>query len=417
MRLNKLALALALTTTLISSSALAAKIAVSCGATGATLAICEEGLKLWEEKTGNETEVISTPVSSNEHLALYQQLLAGKTSNIDVLMVDIVWPSILANHLLDLSKYTNGAEKEHFPSIVKNNTIQGKLVAMPWFTDAGVLYYRADLLKKYNKPVPKTWEEMTTTAEFIQDEERKSGNDKMWGYVFQGRSYEGLMCNAIEWVASSGGGELIDTNGKVTVNNQNAKEAITLAASWVGTISPDGVLNYMEEDARGTFQNGDAVFQRNWPYVWSLANSDESPIKGKVGVSALPSGGAEYNGAAALGGWNLAVNKYSKNPEIAADLVMFLTSYQEQKRRAIAGTFNPTIDKLYQDKEMLEAVPFFGDLYETFKNGQPRPSSQSGENYNRVSNAFYDGVYKIMSGENVDTTFNQIERNMKRALR
>lgn len=418
MNLKKLPLLLALTASMGSTSVLAETISVSCGATGTTLQICEEGLKLWEEKTGHDTEIISTPTSSTEHLALYQQLLAGESTNIDVLMVDIVWPGILSNHLLDLSKYTQGAEKEHFASIVSNNTIDGKLVAMPWFTDAGVLYYRSDLLEKYGKEVPKTWQEMTDTAQFIQDAERKVGNEKIWGYVWQGRSYEGLMCNALEWVKSSGGGEILDKNGKVTINNDNAKEAVELASGWVGTISPEGVLNYQEEDARGTFQQGHSVFMRNWPYVWALSQSDESPVKGKVGVAQLPSASAEYQGAATLGGWNLSVSKYSKHPEIAADLVMFLTSYQEQKRRAIAGAFNPTIQSLYKDQEMLAAVPFFGDLYETFANGTARPSTVAGENYNRVSNAFYDGVYKVLAGTaEVDASFKTIERNIKRANR
>lgn len=418
MKFNPMLLALAASCSILSTSVIAETIAVSCGATGSTLQICKDGLKAWEEKTGHKTEVISTPTSSTEHLALYQQLLAGQSSDIDVLMIDIVWPGILSNHLADLSEYSDGVEKEHFSSIVKNNTVDGKLVAMPWFTDAGVLYYRTDLLNKYGKTIPKTWRELTDTATLIQNSERENGNDKMWGYVWQGRSYEGLTCNALEWVNSFGGGEIVDKNGKVTINNENAKKAVELAASWVGTISPKGVLNYQEEDARGTFQQGNAVFMRNWPYAWSLAQDDASPVKGKIGVSALPSSSAENKGSATLGGWNLAVSKYSNNPEIAADLVMFLTSYQEQKRRAIAGSFNPTIKSLYKDKEMLAEVPFFFELYSTLANGTARPSTVTGTKYNRVSNAFHDGVYKVLAKtENVDKSFNDIENKIKRTLK
>ncbi len=142
-------------------------------------------------------------------------------------------------------------------------------------------------------------------------------------------------------------------------------QALDLAATWIGKIAPEGVLNYAEEESRGVFQSGNAVFMRNWPYAWALGNAEDSPIKGKIGVAALPMGGADGKHTATLGGWQLAVSKYSANPEIATDLVKYLTSSDEQKRRAIAAAYNPTIAKLYKDPEVLAASPFFGDLYET----------------------------------------------------
>ena len=137
-----------------------------------------------------------------------------------------------------------------------NNTVQGKLVALPWFTDAGLLYYRQDLLDKYDAEVPQTWQALTDTARHIQQSERDAGNARMHGFVFQGRAYEGLTTNALEWIASHGGGTFVDAGGQVTINNPQAVEAIALAASWVGDISPEGVRNYMEEEARGVFQIG-----------------------------------------------------------------------------------------------------------------------------------------------------------------
>lgn len=377
----------------------AADLTISCGAVGAELTLCKEGVAAWEEKTGHSVAVVSTPNSSTERLSLYQQILSAQSGDIDIMQIDVVWPGLLANHLVDLREVGGKDIADgHFQTIVDNNTVEGRLVAMPWFTDAGVLYYRKDLLDKYGREIPETWQQMTETAEAIQQAERQAGNEDMWGYVFQGRAYEGLTCNALEWVASHGGGSIVDDQGEITIDNPRAAAALDQAAAWIGQISPKGVLNYTEEEARGVFQSGNAVFMRNWPYAWSLAQSENSDVRGKVGVTTLPHG-PEGSSAATLGGWNLAVSKYSKHPELAVDLVEFLTSEAEQKRRAIEGSYNPTIKSLYQDPEVLAAVPFFGKLYDTFTNAVARPSAPTGNKYGRVSNAFFNAAHRVLAGE------------------
>jgi trehalose/maltose transport system substrate-binding protein len=399
MKLNVVSqLAIASACVWLSTAALAQKVTISCGAVGSEFKLCQEGTAAWAAKTGHQVELVSTPNSSTERLSLYQQLLAAGSSDIDVFQIDVIWPGMLGQHLLDLAPLSKGQEAGHFPSIVANNTVDGKLLAMPWFTDAGVLYYRKDLLEEYAQPVPSTWEELTQVAGTVQKAERDAGNQQMWGYVWQGRAYEGLTCDALEWIYSYNGGTLVDADGEITINNPQAVQALTTARGWIGTISPEGVLSYGEEEARGVFQSGNAVFMRNWPYAWVLAQSEDSPVKDKVGVVALPKGGEMGRPAGTLGGWQLAVSRYSANPELAADLVMYLTSYEEQKRRAIEGSYNPTIEALYQDQEVLEAVPFFGSLYETFANGVPRPSSVTGDKYGRVSNAFFNSVHGVLSG-------------------
>ena len=168
---------------------------------------------------------------------------------------------------------------------------------------------------------------------------------------------KGLTCNGIEWVASFGGGSIVEPDGKISINNPQAAAALNAAKGWIGTITPEGALNYAEEEARGIFQSGNAVFMRNWPYAWGLANAGDSPVKDKVGVAVLPQGEGEgARHAAALGGQQLAVSKYSANPKEAADLVRYLTSAAEQKRRALAG-FNPTRKSLYSDAELLQSNP------------------------------------------------------------
>ena len=396
--LRRLALATTATIALM-SYADAAEVAISCGAVGQEMELCKTGAEAWAKKTGNTVKVVSTPNDTNERLALYQQLLSAGAADVDVFQIDVIWPGILGNNFIDLAPYTKGAEKNHFKAIVDNNTVGGKLVAMPWFTDAGVLYYRKDLLEKYGVTAPTTWQELTDAATKIQDGERKAGNDKFWGYVFQGKAYEGLTCDALEWVDSFGGGAIVDPEGKITISNEKAAAALDLAASWIGKIAPEGALNYGEEEARGVFQSGNSAFMRNWPYAWSLGNGADSPIKDKIGVVALPKGGADGKNTGALGGWQLAVSKYSKNADAAADLVVYLTSPEEQKRRAITGSYNPTIAALYDDADVLKAVPFFGSLKATFTSAVARPSKATGPKYNEVSNAFWNAVHNVLAGK------------------
>lgn len=384
---------------LLARPAAAATISIACGSVGIEFDLCKTGAEAWAKRTGNQVRVVSTPKESNEILALYQQLLSAKSGDIDVLRIDVVWPGLLAQHLVDLgSAVAKEVVAQHFAPIVAANTVGGKLVALPWFTDAGLLYYRKDLLEKHGRKVPSTWQELTETARLVQEAERKAGNDKMWGFVFQGRAYEGLTCNALEWVDSFGGGTIVDPSGKVTIDNPKAAEALRLAASWVKTIAPPGVLNYAEEEARGAFQSGNAVFMRNWPYAWALSQAADSPVKGKVGVAPLPMGGAGGKHSGTLGGWQLAVNRYSKNVAAAVDLAVHLTGPAEQKRAAITASLNPTIPALYRDPEVLQAAPFIGELYDTFTNAVARPSRATADRYNQVSSEFWNATHDALSG-------------------
>ena len=391
---------------LAASSAAAETISISCSALGKEYELCKSGAEAWARKTGNEVRFVSTPNSATDRLALYLQLLAAQSPDIDVFQIDVVWPGLLASHLLDLTLYVRPEVKaQHFPTIIDNDTVDGHLVAMPWFVDAGLLYYRKDLLQKHGTSVPDRWADLAATAQKVQDAERKGGNQRLWGFVFQGRAYEGLTVNALEWMASQGGGTIVDASGKVTVDNPQAIAALDLAASWIGKIAPEGVLTYGEEESRGVFQSGDAVFMRNWPYAWALANAPDSPIRGEVGIAPLPRGGPDDTHASALGGQQLAVSRYSGHPDLAADLVLYLAGAAEQKRRAIEGSFNPTIASLYKDPEILQANPFMGQLGDVFAHTVARPARITGNKYNRVSTEFFTAVHDTLS-HNGDATAN-----------
>jgi trehalose/maltose transport system substrate-binding protein len=373
---------------------------IACSALGEQRTLCEDGARAWAEKSGHHVELIAIPNSATERLGLYQQLLSAGSSDIDVLQIDVVWPGLLADHLVDLGPALGEDAGDHLPALIENNTLDGRLVAMPWFIDAGMLYYRADLLERHGRSVPDTWAELTETASAIVEAEREANAEgawELWGYVWQGRAYEGLTCNALEWVASSGGGSVVAPDGAITIDNAAAAAALDRAAGWVETISPPGVLNHAEEDARGLFQSGRAVFMRNWPYAWALAQSPDSPVKGKVGVAPLPAG-PDGTPAATLGGAQLAVSKHSPNVEAAIDLVRHLTGAAEQKRRAIRGAFNPSRPALYEDPEVLAAMPFLADMRVVLDGAVARPSTVTGARYNQVSTAFFNGVHGVLSG-------------------
>ena len=374
-------------------------IALSCGAVGVEARLCREGAEAWARQTGNRVSMISTPAGATERLALYQQLLAARSGDIDVLQIDVVWPGILASHLVDLSDRLSAADRAaQFPAMIDNDTVDGRLIALPWFTAAGILYYRRDLLEKYGRRVPESWAELTETAQRITTAERAAGHARLWGFVFQGRAYEGLTVNGLEWVNSHGGGTIVDPEGRITIDNPQAAVALAQAAGWIDTIAPPGVLNYAEEETRAVFQPGNAVFMRNWPYAWPLLNAEDSPVRGKVGVAVLPRGGPDGRHSATLGGEQLAVSRYSRHPQEAASLVVYLTSRAEQKRRAIAGGLNPTWRDLYDDPEVLAANPFFGDLRDTFEHAVARPSAATGPRYNQVSAEFRNAVHTVLSG-------------------
>jgi trehalose/maltose transport system substrate-binding protein len=400
-------------------SAQAATITISCGSNAADLEYCGKYAEEWGKKNGHTVKMYSPPASTTDNLALLRQQFAAKSSDLDVIMIDVVWPGVIKDHLVDLKKYSKGAESKHFPAIVANNTVDGKLLGMPWFTDAGLLFYRKDLVEKYGLKAPNTWEEMAAAAKTIQEGERKAGSADFQGFVFQAKAYEGLTCDALEWVHSYGGGEIVDKAGNITINNPQAAKALDTAASWIGTIAPGGVLNYGEEDARGVWQNGKAAFMRNWPYAWSLGQAADSPIKGKIGVAALPAGtGPGAKKAATLGGWQLAVSKYSKNVDAAAALALYMTSPEVQKKRAVGGSYNPTIPELYKDKDITSANPFMGELLDVFTNAVARPATATGLKYPEVSNAFWDAAHDVLEKKSTGAeAVKKLEAKLKQVKR
>ena len=382
----------------LSTPVLAEELFYVSGAVGNAVENFKALVKPWEEATGNTVTLVPMPASTTDQFGQYRLWLAAGATDIDLYQTDVIWAPQLADHFVDLTEVAKDLAPQHFPSIIESQTVNGKLVALPIFTDAPALYYRKDLLEKHGASVPTTWEELTATAQMIQDAERAAGDADIWGFVWQGNAYEGLTCNALEWVKSFGGGQVVEPDGTISVNNDKAIAALETVKGWVGTISPEGVLAYQEEEARGVWQTGNAVFMRNWPYAYGLGNGDDSAVKGLFDVAPLPTGGGHDTSAATLGGWNVAVSKYSTKQEAAISLALYLAGAEAQKQRAINESNLPTIMALYDDPDIAAAQPIIPRWKDVFLQAVPRPSAPTKGKYNEVSAKFWTAVHNTLSG-------------------
>lgn len=330
----------------------------------------------------------------------FVQNLEDQNSTIDIFMMDIIWPPEFGSHgwTVPLDDYVaeQGIVMQDFlPGSVAANSWEGKLVSMPWFTDAGLLYYRKDLLQAYGAAVPETWAELLETGRMIMDAEREH-TPEMVGFVYQAAAYEGLVCNYLEYVRGNGAQVLDESGTQVLLDTPEAVEALEIFAS-MGQIAPLGINNFIENDALNYFLSGNAVFMRNWPYAWSLLNAEDSVVRGKVGVVALPHGPQGRVGVSTIGGWQLGVSAYSQHPQEAFEFVAFLTSLEQQKYKAIHAAQNPTRRAAYQDAEILAANPFMGELFDVFANAKPRPvhPQYTGD----ISPIIQTEVHSVLRGE------------------
>jgi trehalose/maltose transport system substrate-binding protein len=372
----------------------------------------------WEDKTGNQVQYVSKPNSYSAAFAEFLTDWAAKTPDIDVYSIDTSWQGTAAPYAIDLTEFFPAEELGvHFPQVIKNNTVGGKLVSVPTNVDVGLLYYRTDLLKKYGfSHPPDTWDELTEMARMIQAGERAAGDPDFYGYLWQGKDESGTV-NVMEWIFSSGGGSVIEPDGRVSINNPRAIAALNRAREWLGTISSQASLTYAEEECRNLFQDGHSAFMRNWPYVYALADKPGERISGDFSVTELPKGGVSGTHAGSLGGWSLMVSKYSRHPDVAVDLVRYFSSAEIQKKVALELCGMPSRPALYQDQEILDKYPWFAKLPTIFDHAVARPSSLLGANYNRLAYlvAHQVGIF-LRHDQTAEETVRQIEDGAKKLV-
>ena len=357
-----------------------------------------EALAQFTRQTGIRVEFLPAPETAADQLATFRELLESGAKVPDVYGIDVIWPGILADNLLDLRAYIPEQEiAAHLPELIANNMVDGRLVALPANLSEGLLFYRVDLLRKYGyRAPPQRWEELEVMARRIQAGERANGNKDFWGFVWEGAPSEALTCNALEWQVSEGGGAILDENGKVTVNNPQTIRAWDRAARWVGSISPPGVGAYKEWDAGNMWQAGKAAFLRSWASEYIADRAPSCQIRDRFDMAPLPSGSAAV--AATLGGAGYGVSRHSLHPRAAAMLVRFLCSRDEQVRRSRNATEAPTISELYDEPGLLASNPHFPRVLEVFRKGIAlRPSRPAGKMYPDLSRAYWEAVHAVLT--------------------
>lgn len=363
------------------------------------------------QDTGIAVSVVGKPQSATDTYSTYQRFFQAQSTDLDVMMIDVIWPASFAANLTDLTPKLGEQAKKATQSVVQNNTVDGKLVGFPYFGDFGMLYYRTDLLQKYSVAVPKTWDELEAAAKKIVDGE-KGSNPNLQGFVFQGNAYEGLTCNALEWIASSGGGALIE-NGKVSFNNPQAVAILNKAKGWVGTIAPKGVTSYQEDETVQAFTGGNAVFVRNWPYMYALAQTADA-TKGKFDVAPLPVTGSNPP-VGTVGGWQLGVSKYSKYQDASIEFVRYMTSEEVSKFRAVNGTYVPLYQSVADDPDVQKNQPFLANLSSVQR--VVRPSNALAGNYNQGSTIMFQAFNAILNGQDAQAQLQTAQGQMARLVR
>jgi trehalose/maltose transport system substrate-binding protein len=370
-------------------------------------------LEQFTKETGIRVKLLPAPEGVVETLDAWRNLLQSGAKIPDVYAVDVIWPGILAENLLDLKTFVPAQEiAAHFPELIANNTVNGKLVALPCLVDVGLLFYRTDLLRRYGyRTPPQTWQELETMAARIQAGERARGQKDFWGFVWEGASSESVTCNALEWQVSEGGGTIVENN-MVTVNNPETGRALERATRWVGTISPPGVVTYKEWDAYNIWQAGQAAFMRNWATSHFGELIQGAITKDQFDIAALPRGRARV--ATTVGGRAYAVSRHSLYPREAAMLVRFLCRPDTQLNRIRKIGGSPTIPELYNDPGMLATNPYFSTVLKTYRNDKVlRPSKETGKRYPDLSRAYYRSVHEVLVGKkNVATALSDLQAEL-----
>jgi len=373
-------------------------------------------MRRFRELTGIEVQTIRPGNDTSAVLSSYLREFETGSPHADVYAIDIVWPGMLSDYAEDL-RPAFGALSDMVPGLVENNTVRGKLIAVPYFVEISLLYYRRDLLETYHfQEPPRTWNELEHQAKVIAKGERANGRSTFWGFLWQGAASEALTCNALEWQISQSGGWLLKPDGTVSLEHAPMVEALDRARRWIGTISPPDVTRQLEDDSLRIWKNGDAAFMRNWPYAYVESMRPDSSVRNQVGVTLMPKGdqpGARH--ADVLGGFQLMVSKKSANKDAAIELVKFLTSPEIQGVNAATRGYAPTRPALY-DSPALKANQFFATLRDVLLNGAvTRPSTAAGPQYDRLSTAYFTAVRQTLIGEkSADAAVTELESELHR---
>ena len=375
----------------------------------------EDLIKKFEKETNIKVSLLRQPTDSDQRRQSLVISLKSKKSDPDVFLMDIAWISQFRDSnwlepMEDYIKDSNLDTKFFFSSVIEQTE---KLVSLPVYIDCGLLYYRKDLLEKYNLKVPETWYELLESSKIILENENKK---HFYGFVWQGAQYEGLVCNFLEFITSNNG-EIFNQKGQPVVNSEENAKALEFMKDIIQKykISPMNTFTEMrEEEVRSFFESGGALFERNWPYAYKIHEKESSPVKGKVGIAVLPK---FKNGkhAATLGGWHIGMSEYSDNKVNAWKLIEYILSYEIQKDVVINLGWNPGRKDIYNDPEVIEKIPQMKVLKKAFEFSIARPDLPF---YNQISEILQRNVNSCLSGKtDPEEALENAQKDIKRILK
>ena len=344
-------------------------------------------------------KLLELPEDAGEQRRLQIQRLQAKSSECDVLGMDVIWTAEYAaqSWLLDISDSISQNGDQFIQSTVDTTEYEGKNWGVPFNSNAGFIYFRTDEVDK----APDNWEDLYAEA--------KKGN----GVVYQGFRYEGLTVNFLELLYSAGGSVLSEDGKKATADSQEVKDVLQFMADGIKNGSvPKAVTTYKEEESRRAFESGNATFMRNWPYAYALGK-DNAKVADKFDIANFP-GFKGQEGAGVLGGYNLAISAYSKNPEGSLAFIEFATEAEQQKLMATEASLPPTVSDVYDDPAVKKAMPFAEQLRTAIDQAQPRPVSPV---YPQISEAIYNNVFAALQGDmSADEASSKMNEEIQKAL-
>jgi multiple sugar transport system substrate-binding protein len=320
-------------------------------------------LERFQRESGIRVALRATPDAADLRHQLYVQWLNAHAADPDVLQLDVIWTPefAAAQWVLPLDRFKPPVA-DFLPAAIAANRWNGLLYALPWFVDVGMLYWRTDLID-------------SPPADFAELRQQAARRTVPEGLVWQGARYEGLITVFVEYLGAFGG-RILDANGRVVVDSPAAVQALQFMYDSIYSAGavPADVLTWQEEHTRFAFQNGRALFMRNWPYAVALLRDPaQSAVAGRFAVAPMPAGPGGPS-AAALGGAQLAVNAWSDQPDAAFALIDYLLQPEQMLERArVVGQY-PSRLALYEDEALGAALGIPArDVLRIVQRAVPRP--------------------------------------------
>jgi multiple sugar transport system substrate-binding protein len=329
-----------------------------------------------------------TPDAADQRHQLYVQWLNARADDPDVLQLDIIWTAEFAGAGWVAPLSAAGDVSDFFPAAIAANRWRGQLYALPWFVDVGLLYWRTDLL---DAP-PDSVDALQMAARHAVQR-----GQTRWGLAWQGARYEGLITVFLEHLGAFGGG-ILDERGDVIVDRPEAIRALTFMRDAItSAVVPASALTWQEEQVRFAFQNGQAAFMRNWPYAWALVNeAGVSQVAGRVSVAPFPAA-AGGRPTSALGGAQLAINTFSDQPQLAWQLIAYLTAPEQMLERARLAAQLPSRRSLYATDALASALPLpVNEVRAALEAAASRPVTPV---YSELSEVLQVHVHRALSGQ------------------